>query len=121
MYQENLATGNYEVGMEFISDYLDDPTQNFVKFLSKTLTPLGYSGHEDGKIDALYEKQRRMLDPVERTKVVRELDRYVLTTAYSVPFLWSQRIVALPTKVKGWHMTPTHYLSQDLVEVWLDQ
>jgi peptide/nickel transport system substrate-binding protein len=121
MYQENLATGNYEVGMEFISDYLDDPTQNFVKFLSKALTPLGYSGHEDGKIDALYEKQRRMLDPVERTKVVRELDRYVLTTAYSVPFLWSQRIVALPTKVKGWHMTPTHYLSQDLVEVWLDQ
>ena len=34
-------------GMEFISDYLDDPTQNFVKFLSKKLTPLGYSGHED--------------------------------------------------------------------------
>ncbi len=121
IYQENLATGNYDVGMEFISDYLDDPTQNFVKFLSKKLTPLGYSGHEDTKIDELYEKQRRTLDPVERTKVVRELDKYVLTTAYSVPYLWSQRIVVLPTKVKGWHMTPTHYLSQDLVDVWLDQ
>ena len=47
LYQENLATGNFDVGMEFISDYLDDPTQNFVKFLSKKLTPLGYSGHED--------------------------------------------------------------------------
>jgi len=121
LYQENLATGNFDVGMEFISDYLDDPTQNFVKFLSKKLTPLGYSGHEDTKIDALYEKQRGMLDPVERTKVVRELDKYVLTTAYSVPFLWSQRIVVLPKKVHGWHMTPSHYLSQDLVEVWLDQ
>jgi peptide/nickel transport system substrate-binding protein len=121
LYQENLATGNYDVGMEFISDYLDDPTQNFVKFLSKKLTPLGYSGHEDDKIDALYEKQRSTLDPVERTKIVRELDSYVLTTAYSVPFLWSQRIVAMPKKVQGWHMTPTHYLSQDLVEVWLDR
>ena len=71
LYQENLATGNFDVGMEFISDYLDDPTQNFVKFLSKKLTPLGYSGHEDTKIDDLYEKQRRTLDPVERTKIVR--------------------------------------------------
>lgn len=80
-YQENLASGNFEVGMEFISDYLDDPTQNFVKFLSKKASPLGYSGHEDSNIDALYEKQRATLDPVERTKVVRELDTYVLTTA----------------------------------------
>jgi peptide/nickel transport system substrate-binding protein len=38
-----------------------------------------------------------------------------------VPFLWSQRIVVLPTVVKGWHMTPSHYLSQDLVDVWLDR
>jgi len=121
IYQENLATGNYEVGMEFISDYLDDPTQNFVKFLSKKLSPLGYSGHEDTKIDALYEKQRSTLDSAERTRIVRELDKYVLTTAYSVPFLWSQRIVALPVRVKGWNMTPSHYLSQDLVDVWLDQ
>jgi peptide/nickel transport system substrate-binding protein len=120
-YQDNLATGNYDVGMEFISDYLDDPTQNFVKFLSKKLTPLGYSGHEDTKIDELYEKQRRTLDSVERVKIVRALDSYVLTTAYSVPFLWSQRIVVMPKKVQGWHMTPSHYLSQDLVEVWLDR
>jgi peptide/nickel transport system substrate-binding protein len=118
LYQENLASGNFEVGIEFISDYLDDPTQNFVKFLSKKAFPLGYSGHEDSKIDALYEKQRATLDPGERTKVVRELDTYVLTTtAYSVPFLWSQRIVVLPRLVQGWHMTPSHYLSQDLVDV----
>ena len=121
LYQENLATGNFDVGMEFISDYLDDPTQNFVKFLSKKLTPLGYSGHEDTKIDTLYEKQRGTLDPIERTKIVRELDKYVLTTAYSVPFLWSQRIVVLPKRVQGWNMTPSHYLSQDLVDVWLDK
>ncbi|MFM9940832.1 MAG: ABC transporter substrate-binding protein [Hyphomicrobiaceae bacterium] len=121
LYFDAFSTGNFDVGMEFISDYLDDPTQNFVKFLSKKLTPLGYSGHEDTKIDELYQKQQRILDPVERTKVVRELDAYVLKTAYSVPYLWTQRIVVMPKKVQGWHMTPTHYLSQDLVGVWLDQ
>lgn len=121
LYQDNLSTGNFEVGMEFISDYLDDPTQNFVKFLSKKLSSLGYSGHEDSKIDQLYELQRKTLDPVERMKVVHQLDTYVLTQAYTVPLMWSNRIVVMPKKVKGWHMTPSHYLSQDLVDVWLDQ
>ena len=32
-----------------------------------------------------------------------------------------QRIVVMPKTVVGWHMTPTHYLSQDLVDVWLDR
>ena len=121
LYQDNLAKGNFDVGMEFISDYLDDPTQHFVKFLSKKMTTLGYSGHEDTKIDELYNKQQRILDPVERTKLVRELDVYTLTQAYAVPLLWTNRIVVMPKKVKGWHMTPSHYLSQDLVEVWLDK
>ena len=119
-YQDNLAKGHFDVGMEFISDYLDDPTQQFVKFLSKKVTSLGYSGHEDTAIDELYERQRRMLDPVQRTKLVRQLDVYTLTQAYAVPLLWTNRIVVMPKRVKGWHMTPTHYLSQDLVDVWLD-
>ena len=121
LYFDAFSTGNFDVGMEFISDYLDDPTQNYVKFLSKKLSPLGYSGHEDTKIDELYQKQQRALDPIERLKIARELDTYVLTTAYSVPYLWSQRIVVMPKKVKGWNMTPSHYLSQDLAGVWLDQ
>ena len=121
LYQDNLDKGNFDVGMEFISDYLDDPTQHFVKFLSKKMTTLGYTGHEDEKLDQLYDKQRRVLDPVERTRVVRELDVYALTQAYAVPLLWTNRIVVMPKIVKGWHMSPTHYLSQDLIEVWLDK
>ncbi len=121
LYLDNLAKGNFDVAMEFISDYLDDPTQNFVKFLSKAASPLGYSGHEDTRIDELYDRQRRELDPAKRTMIARELDAYVLTTAYSVPFLWTNRIVVMPKVVRGWHFTPTHYLSQDLADVWLDR
>ncbi len=121
LYLDNFAKGNFEVGIEFISDYLDDPTQNFSKFLSTKLMPASYSSHTDVKVDELYEKQRRLLDASERIKVVRELDVYLLRQAYIVPFLWNQRIVVMPKKVKGWHFTPSHYLSQDLAEVWLDQ
>jgi peptide/nickel transport system substrate-binding protein len=121
LYLEGLRNGNFDVGIEFISDYLDDPTQQFIKFLSTKATPLAYSGHTDTKIDELYEKQRRTLDPAARLKLVHELDIYANTQAYSQLLLWSERIVVMPKKIKGWYMTPTHYLSQDLVELWLDQ
>lgn len=120
-YLEGLKTGNFDVGIEFISDYLDDPTQQFIKFLSTKATPLAYSGHTDTKIDELYEKQKRTLDPAARLKVVHELDIYANTQAYSQLILWSERLVVMPKKIQGWHMTPSHYLSQDLVELWLDQ
>ena len=53
--------------------------------------------------------------------LARELDKYVLTTAYSVPLLWTNRIVVMPKVVQGWNFTPTHYLSQDLTDVWLNR
>ncbi len=121
LYLDALQAGNFDVAIEFNSDFMDDPTQQFSKFLTKKASPTAYSGHEDAKIDELYEKQRRTLDPAERKKVVNELDKYVITTAYNVPLLWWQRIIANNKKIKGWHMTPSHYLGQDLAEVWLDQ
>jgi peptide/nickel transport system substrate-binding protein len=67
----------------------------------------------------LYEKQRRTMNVAERTKVVNELERYSLTQAYNVPILWWQRIIVYNKKIQGWYMTPSHYLWQDLGDVWL--
>jgi peptide/nickel transport system substrate-binding protein len=36
-----------------------------------------------------------------------------------VPVLWWRRAVVTDMAVRGWHITPSHYLGQDLAEVWL--
>ena len=118
-YQAALTAGNFEVAIEFISDYTDDPTAHFTKFLTKKLSAVAHSNHDDAKIDAMYEAQRRAVDPVERKRIVNELDKYAITTANVVPFLWFQRIVVMPKKVRGWYAMPSHYLGQDLSDVWL--
>jgi peptide/nickel transport system substrate-binding protein len=120
LYQERVAAGDFDVAIDFETDFMDDPTQQFAKFLSRNLSPSGYSGHTDAKLDALYEKQRRTTDVAERTRIVREMDRYALLQAYSVPLLWWQRIVVTSKSIHGWYMTPSHYLWQDLAGVWLD-
>jgi peptide/nickel transport system substrate-binding protein len=111
LYQDRVASGDFDVAIEF----------QFSEFLTKKLSPSGYSGHTDTKIDDLYEKQRRTIDVAERTKLVREMERYSLVQAYNVPLLWWQRIIVNNKKIQGWHMTPSHYLWQDLSTVWLDQ
>jgi ABC-type transport system substrate-binding protein len=88
--------------------------------LSKRVSAVGYSNHEDDKIDSLYKAQQRAVDPAERKRIVNELDRYVLTAANAVPFLWFQRITVQPTRLKGWYAMPSHYLGQDLSDVWLE-
>lgn len=121
LYQDRVAAGDFDVAVEFQADFMDDPTAQFSKFLTKKSSPSGYSGHTDSKIDEMYEKQRRIIDPAERTKLVRDMERYALEKAYNVPILWWQRIIVNHKKIKGWYLTPSHYLWQDLTEVWLDQ
>jgi peptide/nickel transport system substrate-binding protein len=43
----------------------------------------------------------------------------MLTEAYTVPLLWWQRIIVMRSNVRGWGMTPSHLIGQDLETVWL--
>ncbi len=121
LYVDNTTSGNFDVAIEFVNDFMDDPTAQFTKFLTKNASPVGYSGHEDRKLDGMYEQQRRLVDPTARKAFVNDMERYALTQAYVVPLMWFHRIIANNAKVKGWNFTPSHYVGQDLVEVWLDQ
>ena len=87
---------------------------------ARRLTPLGYSGHEDTKIDELYEQRAAPSIPWSAQ------DRAGASTLCShdgllgaVPVEPAHR--RLPEEDQGWHMSPSHYIPQDLVEVWLDQ
>jgi peptide/nickel transport system substrate-binding protein len=121
LYFDGVGSGNFDVAVEFINDPNDDPTQQFAKYVSRKVSSIGYSGHEDTKIDDLYLKQSRAVDPAQRKTIVNELEKYALTQAYNVPLLWYERIIVSNKKIKGWHFTPSHYVQQDLVDVWLDQ
>jgi peptide/nickel transport system substrate-binding protein len=121
LYQEGVLAGNFDVAIEFINDFTDDPTAQFSKLLTKAASPTGFSGHEDLKLDQMYEQQRRAVNPAERKKLVQEIDKYAITTAYNVPYLWYHRIIAYNKKIKGWSFSPSQYILQDLSEVWLDQ
>ena len=121
LYQAALSGGNYEAGMDFNCDFMDEPNLQLLKYLSAKNSPINYGRYNDAKLDDLYEKQKRASDPKERYRLVREFERHVLEQSYTFPTIWYHRIIAHSPQVKGWHVTPSHYIHQELSSVWLAQ
>jgi peptide/nickel transport system substrate-binding protein len=49
------------------------------------------------------------------------MEAIAMEDAYNIPTIWWHRIIVHHDKLKNWHITPSHYLNQDLSEVWLEQ
>ena len=111
----------FDAALDYNCDFMDEPNLQLMKYVSADRSALNYSGHIDRKLDELYDKQSGELDKAKRAAVVREFERHLLEEAYVVPTIWWHRIVVYHKQLKGWHITPSHYVGQDLVNVWLDQ
>jgi len=120
-WQKYVDRHDFDIALDFSGDFYDDPTIQLTKYVSQDLSPVDYSGSTDRFLDALFIGQAMTPDQRERAKIVHEFERHALTEAYSVPLLWWNRIVVTSAKVKGWNITPSHFIGQDLSGVWLDQ
>jgi peptide/nickel transport system substrate-binding protein len=116
-----LEGGKFTAALGFGADTVDDPTEQLAHYISADLSPLNHSGATDRFLDALFIGQAVTSDPRKRLAIVRDFERHALTEADSVPLLWWNRIVVMSRRVKGWHITPSHFIGQDLADVWLDQ
>jgi peptide/nickel transport system substrate-binding protein len=120
-YMANLRGGNYDAGLDFNCDAVDDPNLQLAKFISADKSPINYGRYKDAKLDDLYEKQKREPDAKKRYALLREFEQHAFTEAYTIPIVWWHRIIVNWKQMKGWHMSPSHYINQDLQDVWLDQ
>jgi peptide/nickel transport system substrate-binding protein len=119
-YFNDFRQGNYDTGIDFACDFMDEPDQQLIKFLSSDKSSLNYARYKDSVLDDLYEKQSRETDPKKRLALLRQFERRVLDErAYQFHVLWWQRVIPHWAKLKGWKITPSHYLNQDLRDVWL--
>jgi len=121
-YYAELRGGNFEVAADFQCGYIVEPDLDLYKFQSKDKSPANYSRYTDHTLDELYEKQGRALDVEERKKYIREFERRLLDDEvhYIYTLQW-HRIIPHSAKVKGWTITPSHYLNQQLDAVWLTE
>jgi len=58
----------------------------------------------------------------KQRSLMRQFEKLVLDTqAHEMFLLWRYRIVPYRSYVKGWKISPSHYVNQDLATIWLDK
>lgn len=121
-YLADLRNKNFQVGLDFNCDFLDEPDLQLAKFnsASKLGAGLNLSHYDDTKLDSMIDAQSRETDPVKRKALVSDIERYAMDEkAYQWPVLWWYRIIPHNSKLRGWRVGSNHYTNQDLVSVWL--
>ncbi len=119
-WEAALKSGAFDAAFDFAGDYFDDPTLQLAKYISRDLSPVNYSGATDRMLDSLFVGQAVTSDPRQRARIVRAFEQRAFEQSYAVPVLWWNRIIANSSRLKGWSITPSHYLNQDLADVWLE-
>jgi peptide/nickel transport system substrate-binding protein len=117
-YHPMLKRGDFDVAMDFQCGFIVEPDLDLGRFVSTS--DANYGRHKDTVIDDLYSRQSRATDVEERKKLIRQLEKRLLDDeAHVVYTLQWHRIIAHLTKMKGWTITPSHYLNNQLDTVWL--
>ena len=116
-WQAALEKGKFAAAIDLAADYFDDPTINLARYVSRDLSPSNHAGSTDRFLDALYIGQAISTDTRERMKI----ERHAVTEASTVPLLWWNRLVVSSAKFKGWNISPSQYIGQDLSDVWIEQ
>lgn len=118
-YIQTMNEGTYDVAIEFNNNVLEDPVHTLLQYLSYDKAPVNKSRSIDRELDKLFETMLRELDDNKRREALRAFEKRAIEQGYQVPILWWYRTVALNSRVKGWHMSPSHLFGQDLETVWL--
>src|SRR5256714_2578134 len=119
---DGMRTGNFDVTMEANCQSVVNPVLDVGKYLPHTVFTENYGGYEDPAEIELYQKMLREADPAKQRLLMREFEKYVIDTqAHELPLTFWYRIVPYRSYVKGWKISPSHFVNQDLATIWLDK
>jgi len=119
---EGMRTGNFDVTMEANCQSVVNPVLDVAKYLPRTVFTENYGQYEDEKEIELYNRMLREPDPTKQRVLMREFEKYVLDEqAHELPLTFWYRTVPYRSYVKGWKISPSHFVNQDLATIWLDK
>src|SRR2546422_8669004 len=112
--------GDFDVSSDAQCSFVVEPDIDLQKFQSVGISDNNYSRYKDPVLDELFLKQARALDPEERKRYLRAFEKRLLDEEvhYIYTLQW-HRIVPHSAKLRGWTITPSHFLNQQLDGAWL--
>ncbi len=117
---EAMRGGNFEVVLAGNCQSVVNPLLDVQRYLPSYNA--NYGQYEDQALLDLYDKMLHETDATRQRALMRALEKHVLDTqAHQIFLLWWYRSVPHHAYVKGWKVSTSHYLNQDLATIWLDK
>jgi peptide/nickel transport system substrate-binding protein len=119
---EAMRSGNFEVTLDGNCQSVVNPVLDVQKYLPHSVYSDNFGNFDDQHEVDLYQEMLRETDPAKQRALMREFEKYVLDEqAHELFMLWQHRIVPYRSYVKGWKISPSFYVNQDLATIWLDR
>jgi peptide/nickel transport system substrate-binding protein len=119
---EAMRAGDFTVTLEANCQNIVNPIADAGRYLPHEVYGENFAYHHDPKQVEIYNQMLRETDPAKARVLMREYEHQIVDVgAHQIPVTWWYRIVPMRSYVKGWKISPSHYLNQDLANIWLDK
>ena len=112
--------GNFDATIDWAPSFLPDPTVMHFKYLSRDVNPSNYSRATNRELDALFDAQKGEVNFEKRKAIVHEFEKKALEEAYVLPITYTDRVVSLNKKVKGYVIANSHILNNTFRGIYLE-
>ena len=119
---EAMRSGHFDVVLQANCHGVPNPLLDVQSYLPHSVYTANYGNYQDPQEIELYNKMLRETDFTKQRALMRQFEKYVVDTqAHEIWVVWWYRIVPYRSYVKGWKISPSHFLNQDLATIWLDK
>jgi peptide/nickel transport system substrate-binding protein len=121
-WQALMREGDFTVALEANCQNVVNPIADTGRYLQHELYSENFAYHDDPVQAGLYDRMLRETDVAKARVLMREYERQTIDIgAHQLMVTWWYRILPIRSYVKGWKISPSHYLNQDLANIWLDK
>jgi peptide/nickel transport system substrate-binding protein len=121
-FGEALRNGDFETVVDGDCQNIVNPLLDGTKYLPHSVSPGNYGNYDDAQAIEIYNRMVRETDFAQQRQLMRRFEKLVLDTeAHEIFLLWRYRIVPYRSYIKGFKISPSHYVNQDLATIWLDK
>jgi len=121
-YDQLRTKHEWDLAIEFNCQSNVNALLDVSKFVSEDVSGSNYGGYVDRELDKMFEEMNRTSDEAKQRSIMRAFEKRILDEeARMFITLWWYRIIPHRSYVKGWTISPSHYLNQQLDNVWIDK
>jgi peptide/nickel transport system substrate-binding protein len=116
-----MRSGDFTVALQANCQNVVNPIADVGRWLPHEFHRENYGYFSDAEEVDIYNRMLKETDLAKARVLMRQYERHISEQAHQLMVTWWYRIVPIRSYVKGWKISSSHYLNQDLANIWLEQ